>query len=425
MQSQSMSSIFKNKTFSFSAVFISVSLILYPATVLSVAKVNGLIFSLFALSGLFLLFRCRNKSTQVNHDEMLFYFSLGIFFLVSLFITIYGGFIYKAIGKYLHLLLAIPVYIYLRYSGVKLCYIWYGLVAGSVVAAGVAVYESLILNISRVQSLTHPIIFGNLALVMGCMSMAGYGWFKQRKNWQLVFPVFALICGILASILSLSRGGWVAVPFLMIVFFWYIQSHFLFRHKIIVSISTLIFLGAIYAIPQTKVSFQIDRTITSLQQYEDSDINSYKRATSVGTRFEMWQASWKMFLDNPVMGVGWGHYLEQAQLQVDQGLRNRSAATFDHPHSEYFSVLAYGGILGFLALILMFLTLTWLFVKYIKQGETADIRRLALAGLVLVVAYMAFGLSEPMLLRSRSVNFFAFYLAVFMSAIYGQSREVS
>jgi len=412
------------KTLNFSALFISVALLVYPATILLVPKVNGLIIGLFALSGLYLLFRYRDKSIQVNQDEKLFYLSLGLFFLVSLFITLYGGFAYKAIGKYLHLLLAIPIYIYLRHAGIKLFYLWYGLVVGAIVAAGIAIYEVSILNLPRARSLTHPIIFGDLALVMGAMSIAGFGWFKQRSARQAFLPVIALLCGVLSSVLSVARGGWIAVPFIVLVFFWYMQSHLSFRRKAAITAAVIIFMGMIYAVPQTKVSTQVDRTITSLQQYADSDITSAKRGTSVGTRLEMWQASWKIFLDHPLMGVGWGHYQEQAMMQVNQGWRNRSAATFDHPHSEYFSALAHGGILGFSVLMLLFLTPAWIFIKYIKHGKSVESRRLALAGLVLVVAYMAFGISEPMLYRSRSVGFFALYLAIFMAGIYQEEHKV-
>jgi len=431
MQFQNVFSFFKDNKLNFSAIFVSLSLVVYPATVLLVPKVNGLIIGLFALSGLYLLFRYRDKSTQVNQDEKLFYLSLGIFFLVSLFITLYGGFAYKAIGKYLHLLLAIPIYIYFRHVGIKLLYLWYGLVAGAIVVAGIAIYDVWITDTPRywgngdlrAMGITHPIIFGDLALVMGVMSIAGLGWFKQRSAWQALLPVIALLCGVLASVLSIARGGWVAVPFLVLVFFWYIKSRFSFKFKIIIAAAVIVLIGVIYAVPQTKVKHHVDRTITSLQQYGDSEIKSIHRRTSVGTRLEMWQASWKIFLDNPVMGVGWGHYKEQAQAQVDQGLRNKSAATFDHPHSEYFSALAHGGILGFSVLMLLFLTPAWIFIKYIKYGKSVESRRLALAGLVLVVAYMAFGISEPMLYRSRSVGFFALYLAIFMAGIYQEEDK--
>jgi len=398
-------------------------LILYPATVLCIPKINGLIFGLLSLAGLFFLLVKYNNSTQLSRDEKFFYFSIIIFFLVVLSITIYSGFVYKIIGKYLHILLIIPIYIYLRHTGIKLFYLWYGLVAGSIITTGIAIYDVLIMNSGRAHGLTHPIVFGNLALVMGCMSMAGMGWFKRCASWSIVFPLVALLCGVFSSTLSESRGGWVAVPFLVVVFLWYIKSSFSFRLRAIISALLLVAFGAMYVIPQTGVSSHIDRTINSFQHYSDGKVILDTQRTAVSTRLEMWKASWKMFLDNPVLGVGWGHYQEQAKLQIEQGLRKNSAALYDHPHNQFISALASGGSLGFIVTIMLFLMPAWLFVKYIKQGKTEDIKCLALAGLVLIVAYMAFGLSESILDRSRSVNFFAFYLAIFMAAIHGQLRQ--
>jgi len=404
---------------------INFSLILYPATVLLVPKMNGLIFGLFFIASLVYIIRQREVAFKISADEKRLFLAIGIFFFAALLITVTSGFVYKAIGKYSHLLLAIPVYLYLRHIGIKLAYLWYGLVAGSAVVAGVAFYEVMIKGIPRAHSLTHPIVFGDLSLIMGCMSMAGYGWFKRQSHKLVALPIIALLCGLFASILSQSRGGWVAIPFLLVIFFWYIQPRFSFKLKAAMAALALVFLAVIYVIPQTGVSLQVDRTLKSLEQYGDSEITSGKRATSVGTRLEMWQASWKMFTDNPVLGVGWGHYLDEAKKQVEQGLRNQSAAAFDHPHSQYFTALASGGLVGFITMLLLFLIPAWLFIKYIKKHESDDISRLSLAGLLLIVGYMAFGISEPLLDRSRSVNFFAFYLVVFFAAIYGQRRQIS
>ncbi len=424
MKNKSLDIFLNNETLSFSEVFASTLLIVYPAIVLLVPKLNGVIFGLLVLFGAGVLLKHRESSVQVNNNEKLFYFSLCVFFLVALFVTVLGGFVYKAIGKYLHLVLAIPIYIYLRHIGVRLFSVWYGLVAGSFVAAGVAIYDVVISGESRAQGFNHHIVFGDLALVMGCLSIAGLGWFKSRTKWHVLLSILALSCGVLASVLSTARGGWVAVPFLVVVFFWYIRALFSFKWKLAMASIIVIAIGVIYAVPQTNVKFHTDRAMTSFQQYGDSDIKSYKRGTSVGTRMEMWQASWTMFLESPLIGVGWGHYQEHARQQVKQGLRNNSAAAFDHPHSEYFSALAHGGILGLAALLFLFLTPVWIFIKYIKYGKSVESQRLALAGLVLVVAYMAFGISEPLLYRSRSVGFFAFYLAVFMAGIYGEENKV-
>ena len=434
MNLHSIRALLSGNSCNYTATFISISLIIYPATVLLVPKVNGLIFGLFSLAGLVYLFLHRNQSFRVNREEAWLYFSVVLFFLMTLIILMSAGFVYKILGKYLHILLFIPVYIYLRQNGIKLVYLWFGLVIGSIVAAGIAIYEVWLTDTPRywvgsdtirVRGITHPIIFGNVSLAMGFMSLAGLGWFKQRALWQGLLPIAAVLSGIFSSVLSLTRGGWLAVPFLIILFFWYMRSLLPQRQKTILAVVVVLFFGLVYVLPQTGVSRQVDRTITSLQQYSDSEITSQSRSSSVGTRLEMWQASWEMFQENPILGIGWGHYQEQAQLQVDQGLRNKSAASFDHPHSEYFSALANGGGVGFVVLMVLFLVPARLFVKYINHGETADIKCLALAGLVLIVAYMAFGLSEPMLFRSRSVNFFSFYLAVFFAAIYDQRRQIS
>ena len=405
-----------------STIFINISLILYPVTVLCVPKVNGVIFSLLVLMGLIFFIIQRDAAFKVNHDEKLLYLSIIVFFVVTFLITVYVGFVYKHIGKYLHILLAIPVYIYIRHTGVRLSGLWYGLSLGAIGAAGIAFYDVVIQGLPRAHGITHPIVFGDLALVMGFMSMASLGWFKQRGSWQWIIPCIALLSGLFASVLSQSRGGWIAIPIVVAVFFWFINSIFSFKLKVTLAALLLAALSVAYVVPQTGIRYQIERTINSLQQYAGSEITSSKRETSVGTRLEMWQASWKMFLDNPILGVGWGNYLNEAKLQVEQGLRNQSAATYDHPHSQYFTALASGGILGVVVTLMLFLVPAWLFFTYINQKNSEEKEQLALAGLLLIVCYMVFGLSEPLLDRSRSVNFFAFYLVVFMAAIQSQRR---
>lgn len=386
---------------------------------------NGLISGLFSLAGIALIIKQYRTRTQASHDEMLFYFALSSFFLVTLIATLSAGFQYGSTGKFLHLLLAIPLYVYLRHTGIKLHYFWYGLVAGSFVATVIAINEVWILGAPRARSLTHPIIFGDIALTLGCMSMAGIGWFKSRASWQIILPVLALLGSLLVSALSASRGSWVAMPFLFIAFFWYMRSHFSVKLKGIFIALLIATLGTIYLVPQTNVSKNIDRTIHNLKLYSESNIDTdLLSLNSVGSRLEMWQAAWSMFIENPVSGIGWGNYRKQAQIQVNQGLRNIAASAFPHPHNQYLSVLANGGIISFIGLLFVFLIPAHIFVKHIKRYRYEEVRRLAFTGLILIIAYMSYSLSEVVLERSRPINFLAFYLAVIMAAIYEQQRLI-
>lgn len=407
-------------------LFSAAVIFLYPVFVLLWGETAGLGLGLFALAG-FAVMPFRDTTQQASREEKLFYFSILFFFIAALFVTLLGGIDeggIKKLGKFSHLLLAIPVYIYLKRVGVSLAAFWYGLAIGAIVAGGLAIHEAWAIHETwdkpiayRVHGNTHPIIFGDLALALGIMSLAGLGWFRARAQWQTVLPVLAALAGLLASALSQSRGGWIAIPFVVLVFFWYAGSR-LHKWQRWASVAVVILtLLLVYFVPSTGVQKTLQRTVTNLVNYAHSDIRSNVRRSSVGTRLEMWQAAWHIFLENPLHGVGWGHYKESAQALVDMGLRNPSASRWGHPHSQFFSALVNGGVIAFVAMLLLFFVPLKLLKDTVRQKTTVDMCRLALAGILLIITFMSFGFSEAIFERAKPVSFFAFYLAVIFAAI--------
>jgi len=134
----------------------------------------------------------------------------------------------------------------------------------------------------------------------------------------------------------MARGGWLAIPFLVLVFAWYARARIPVWQRWVAVAVLLITVASAYFIPATGVQKTVTRTTDNLNAYFQSDINDVTRKSSVGTRLEMWQAAWQIYLDNPLFGIGWGHYKKNAQALVDAGLRNRSAATWGHPHNQFF-----------------------------------------------------------------------------------------
>jgi len=411
--------------------FAAAVVFLFPALILVLRPADGLGLGLLALAGFWVAYQQRG-SGQASREEKLLYFAVSFFFLAALFVTLLGGIDdggIKKLGKLARLLLVIPAYVFLRRVGVSLATLWYGLVLGAMVAAGVALYEVWDRPPTfRAKGITHPIIFGDIALVMGIMALAGLGWFKQRARWQVLLPLLAVSCGLLASLLSHARGGWVAIPFMGLVFLWYSGRYARARIPVWQRWSAVAFLvlavTAAYLVPVTGVQKTVDRTVTNLNNYFQSEIASNARSTSVGTRFEMWQAAWQIYRDNPLLGVGWGHYKENAQTLVDAGVRHKSAATWGHPHNQFFAAMANGGTLAFVAILLLFLIPAKLLIDVIRRQKNLDQQRLALAGLLLIVAYMCFGFSEAILERARPISFFAFYLAVIFAAIHAQKKKL-
>jgi len=405
--------------------FAAAVVFLFPILILVLRPADGLGLGLLALAGFGIAWQQRG-SGQATREEKLLYFALAFFFLTALLVTLLGGIEdggVKKLSKFARLLLVIPVYVFLRHVGVSLTALWYGLVAGAIVAAGVAAYQVLgSVQYPRAKGITNPIIFGNVALIMGCMALAGAGWFKARAQWQIVLPMLAVAAGLLASILSQSRGGWFAIPFLLVILLWYAWPRMAHRQLIAGGIIFCVLLGASYLIPETGVATRIDQVLNEVSQYGKTGNNDVQAQNSSSIRLEMWKASWQIYLAHPLTGIGWGHFKEEAQTLVDQGLRQPFAAMYGHPHNQFFSAMANGGTLAFVAILLLFLLPAKLLLDVIKRGKTPDIQRLALAGLLLIVAYMSFGFSEAILERVRPVSFFALYLAVLFAAIHTQSR---
>jgi len=156
-------------------IIASVFLIIFPASILLFENINGFILVYFTLAGFFLYLRNRKTAPQPSRDEILLYFSASFFCWVSILITFSLSDNFDSSTRFLHLFAIIPAYIFLKNAPIKLHYFWYGLTIGSFIVAGIAIYEVVFFHADRARSITHPIIFGDLALIMGVMALAGVG----------------------------------------------------------------------------------------------------------------------------------------------------------------------------------------------------------------------------------------------------------
>jgi len=359
----------------------------------------------------------------LTREEKLLFFAVLILFLCVLLVTLgndfnYAG--YKRLGKFLSLALMIPAYLLIRKMGLNLVALWFGLATGSIVTGCAALVE-FSSSTSRVEGPTHFILFGDISLVMAFMTLAGYGFFKAQGRWWLLVPIAAFILGLTASILSGSRGGWIAIPALLTILLWGYFSKVASWKRWLTVAGVIIVCATLYSLPFTGIAKRIDLALSQVSSYAGSELTDPVRATSVGVRFEMWQGAWQIFTENPIAGVGWGNYRAQMEQQVLQGLRHPSAATFAHAHSQYLSALASGGLIGGLGVLILFIIPLKLFVEAYKVGSES-MRQLSMAGILLFVAYLHFALTEAILERILSTEFLAFYLAVLMAGIHHQRR---
>lgn len=276
-------------------------------------------------------------------------------------------------------------------------YFWFGLLAGTVGALLFAAFQRFYMHMPRAEGFSMPITFGDLAMVMGLMALASIQQFS-RTRWTAL-PYLAFVAGVTASILSGSRGGWLAVLLLLVPVYVYGRQG-LGRRMLLIGVASIGLLGAASVVPQTGVRERVLEISEEITAYHHGNPD-----TSVGARLEMWKGAWIMFTEHPLTGVGRANFNPAMLNLIARGRINPAIDEYHHAHNEFLNALATEGLPGGLALLFLYGAPLLFFVRQMRQAGPQ--RPYALAGVLLVLAYIDFGLTQVMFAHHVSGMFFA------------------
>ena len=405
--------------------FALLALISFPAFILVNRYIAGATFLLSMLLGCLLFIRQRKFLPALSQEEVFFLLSLSLLTCSLLITAAVNQVELTKLDRLIMPLLGIPVYF--LYRGLRLSegWLWCGLAVGAVMAGLVALYQMMPgAGFDRAGGITNPIMFGDISLVMGFMSMAGCGWFFQQRRWVGAMPFVALVFGLLASALSLSRGGWLSLPLALLLLSWFFARRLSWQKMLFAVFFVIAAVALIYQAPQSKVKQRVELTLNNLQAYQEStNVDDPVRLSGLGIRLDMWKTSLHIFAENPFFGVGWGAYAEAAREYVELGLVGESVALFPHPHNQFLSALAKGGVFGLLALLLFMGIPLFLFSRQLlNPAASEETRRVALAAVLFLLSFIAFAVTEAVFERSRMMTFYAFYLLVLMALMQVSAR---
>lgn len=275
----------------------------------------------------------------------------------------------------------------------RIRYFWLGLCVTTIVAAAVAGWQVTSGGMERAIGFTHhAITFGDLALASGLMAACGLGYFRDPRLIRLMWlPGAALLAGLLASVLSGSRGGWLALPLVLIPLLSYGRRLY-GRQLLILCALMLGLLLLAFMVPATGVAERVGLALSEVRRYLDSG----DATTSVGIRLELWRASWMMFAEHPWLGVGRDNFDAALHALAAAGrLQQSPALAYSSSHNDLLHCLATGGVLDASLLLLMYIAPLRYFTAELRRPDQGQ-HGLALAGMVLVVAFIGFGLTEVM-----------------------------
>ncbi|QTF91385.1 O-antigen ligase family protein [Halomonas sp. BM-2019] len=293
----------------------------------------------------------------------------------------------------------------------SLAWLWSGLSMGGIYCGVSSLVQRIVLDHARVSGPEplHPILFGNFSLLLAFFCLAGLGWAwhqPYRIRWMMVLLAGAAGGG-LASMLSGTRGGWVMVPFLLAVVWATYGRGFSrgFSGGLLAGILALASLAV--WLPQTGVKERIDIGLDHASRYLHGE-----RGITSGARLEIWRGAALLIAERPLQGWGNREYRRGLERLGSEGRVDPDVARYWHAHSDLLDAWVRRGVVGFLALLILYAMPIVLFWKGL--GHRCPARRaLAACGMLLGVGLFGFGLTYSYMVYPVGVALYTSWLCIF------------
>ena len=372
-------------------------------------SVAAVLMLLVSLMGLFVTKDSVQESSQLW--EKVWLASISLFFgIACLNIAIFGD-SFSAIDQYSRILLAIPVYLYTRRVGINWQIVLIGAAIGAILSAYLAWQDVDILSKPRVNGFTNAVYYGGIATLLWLFCL--YGLFVTKGFLLRSFFAISFFAASYTVIASGTRGAWIALPLLLLLFLYFKTRDISLFKRLIGATAVLAVSILVYQFVLTDMHSRLNTAMDDVSGY----YQQHNSKTSVGARLEMWRGSWLIAQDNYFIGQGASAYEQGVKNLVMQNEIDPYISRFFGPHSEYFRTLIEQGLLGFIALLGMFITpLYWLINKISIPDQSTP---LAFFAGGIIVGFMVFMISVSALHIQIMSLFFSFSL----SAIIGSIRK--
>ncbi len=258
--------------------------------------------------------------------------------------------------------------------------------------------------------------FGDIATLAAVLSALGACvFFPARRRLAWLFGLAAL-GGVYASLASGTRGAWIFFPTaLAVIGLSLLHQYPAYRRGIVLGILGLAVVGGIALMQSDQIQDRFARALSEARHYVPGE--EVGIGNSLGERFEMWRAAWMAFREHPVLGIGVGQLNGYFQRMADQGLISSAIAEFDrgaghtHAHNDYLHALATRGLLGLASLLLLYLAPLAVFVRAAFRAQDHTTRGLGYAGILVILGYLQFSLTDSILLMRITAGFFVLLCA--------------
>jgi O-antigen ligase len=285
--------------------------------------------------------------------------------------------------------------------------LWWGVIAGAVAAALLVGYQRLELNLDRPGGLINPITFGDLSLLLGLLALAAAVDFRSAS--RALWPAAGAVAGIVGSIMTGTRGGWVALALVAFLFIKYSHALSSKRVRAVVVLSFALVAGS-YFIPQTGVRERVDQGVKDITTYYSGG----SAFSNLGIRLELWKGAALLIAEHPLLGQDNDSYKAAMRRYVAEGKLDPVVLPMPHLHNDALQAMVTGGVTGLLVWLATLVAPFLFFARSIATRARTGQLALALAGMLVVVAYFSFGLTEVIFWSVKGSLFYALMIFLLM-----------
>lgn len=309
---------------------------------------------------------------------------------------------------------------------------YWGLLLGCLGAGAVALWQVRVAGVPRATGFpsshtSSAIQWGNLALLMGTMLAAQTIALREHiTRATLVLACFGVLLAFNASVLSQSRGGWLAIGLASPVglyLLWRFYRPELWRMLGSVA-AILVLLGA--------ANHQVLVERWRIMEKELQVYGAQREAdNSVGQRLEHWRFAWEVGQEKPLLGWGTQGYLAEKEKRVAAGEYASSILEYN-AHNEVLDMFVKAGIVGVAWLLLFYaVPLCMFWPTRARLAAYADCRAdvraqmlaLRLGGVCIPLLYAGFGITVVFLGPNSGIMFYLFMTMLTWAAVRGMDAQ--
>ena len=391
--------------------FLIFLLISFPILIISVKPFGNLILLVLLFLGSYIFIKQKKNPFLIPELKTLSWITLSYFLVMMASMIIADGLAaqFHHLGRKIHFLLAPLIALAIYDNNLSIVQFLRSIKFGLILIGIIVLVQFFIWGYDRPSGMFNENVFSDLAVILLFLSIVRF--FEETKREQ-IFTSIAAIFGVIAVVLSASRGSWLSFLVSIPVYFGIASSRFSkgnYKRSFGLIILTIVISIGFTQIDLVKEKTAFAKKIGTAIDNAQSWSNDKSEFTSTSARLEMWKYGLLAAEDSPLFGHGYRNANEVVSNYAMQF--KKEISMFTHLHNEYLTNLVSAGLVGLVSMIILLFAPLIVFVKKLRSEEHYNY---ALMGVLLCVAYSTFGFTHIALGEENMNAFYVFFLSLLL-----------